>query len=209
MSTRRCDLAPPPSRCARHRRGYFERRVVAGSCIYNGQGCASAAAACCDWEGPLPARAREAAPSRASGDDPGRGCPRAAPCKARSHNYPLPLSGQVFPSSLLAHSRSLSLPRGPASRSGDGAGGSCSCPPFVPFVSSCFCPFAHGNLPSSPAVSLCLPALRCECLPAWQFGYPKLARYGYSQKAGGGRDGMAAVPIRPRGGGGSSRPVTA
>lgn len=108
MSTRRCDLAPPPSRCARHRRGYFERRVVAGSCIYNGQGCASAAAACCDWEGPLPARAREAAPSRASGDDPGRGCPRAAPCKARGHNYPLPLSGQVFPSSLLAHSFSLS-----------------------------------------------------------------------------------------------------
>lgn len=103
----------------------------------------------------------------------------------------------------------LSFPRGPASRSGDGAGGSCSCPPFIPFVSSCFCPFAHGNLPSSPAVSLCLPALRCECLPAWQFGYPKLARYGYSQKAGGGRDGMAAVPIRPRGGGGSSRPVTA
>lgn len=112
MSTRRCDLAPPPSRCARHRRGYFERRVVAGSCIYNGQGCASAAAACCDWEGPLPARAREAAPSRASGDDPGRGCPRAAPCKARGHNYPLPLSGQVFPFSLLAHSRSLS-PAGP------------------------------------------------------------------------------------------------
>lgn len=190
MSTRSGDLAPPfPVASGTDGvGGYFERGVVAGSCIYNGQGCASAVAAGCDWERPASRlRARGGAPSRASRDDPGRGYPRAAPCKARGHNYPLPLSGQVFPSSLFARSLVLFLSVG-APPLGTATAREAHVHAHHLFV--CFSlflpppPHLHmvTSRPPPRVLSLPLPALRCECLRAWpaQFGYLKLARYGYS-----------------------------